>query len=94
MAVHKYSWKSEAISFRRGTNSVGALDDLDIRVSDSINRYLDKEGATWILNLSQSSHRGRVWERTIGVTRKILDSLLLDLQDVRLTHEVLMTFLA
>ena len=37
---------------------------------------------------------GGVWERMIGVTRRILDSMLLDCKRVALTHEVLVTFMA
>ena len=39
-------------------------------------------------------HLGRVWERMIGITRRILDSMLLELASKRLTHEVLSTLMA
>ncbi|XP_052772670.1 uncharacterized protein LOC128211693 [Mya arenaria] len=77
-----------------GTNFMGALDVLGVNVNDSVRRYMDQEGAVWILNPPHSSHRGGVWERIIGVTRRILDSMLLDLPGNSLTHEVLTTFLA
>lgn len=78
----------------RGTNFVGALDDLGVCVNKHVKKYLDQEGSTWILNPPHSSHRGGVWERMIGVTRRILDSMLQDLPGGGLTHEVLTTFMA
>lgn len=37
---------------------------------------------------------GGVWERVIGVVRRILDGLLLKTSTTRLTHEILTTLLA
>jgi hypothetical protein len=37
---------------------------------------------------------GGVWERVIGITRRVLDSLLMDGIKNKLTHEMLVTFLA
>ncbi|XP_046576736.1 uncharacterized protein LOC124284679 [Haliotis rubra] len=81
----------------RGTNFVGATDDLKI---DTINmeegpvqRYLYKSGCQWIFNAPHSSPMGGVWERMIGVVRRILDSLLAQNPN-HLTHEVLVTFMA
>lgn len=37
---------------------------------------------------------GGVWERMIGVARRILDGLLLKVQSPSLTHEVLVTLIA
>lgn len=37
---------------------------------------------------------GGVWERMIGVARRILDSFLLGQRGSHLTHEVLTTFMA
>ena len=37
---------------------------------------------------------GGVWERMIGVTRRILDSMLSDVSSQNLTHEVLTTVMA
>ncbi|XP_071138255.1 uncharacterized protein [Mytilus edulis] len=64
----------------RGTNFIGAIDDLKI---DSINvedgpfkNFLYNSGTTWIFNPPHSSHMGGAWERMIGITRRILDSML------------------
>lgn len=37
---------------------------------------------------------GGSWERTIGVTRKILDAMLLEHRNAKLTHEILVTLMA
>ena len=37
---------------------------------------------------------GGVWERMIGITRRILDAMLLEYGSRSLTHEVVVTFLA
>ena len=66
-----------------------------INVDDkSIKDFLYNEGSTWKFNPPHSSHMGGVWERLIGVTRRILDSLLLDMNNKELTHEVLVTLMA
>ncbi|XP_014679818.1 PREDICTED: uncharacterized protein LOC106819738 [Priapulus caudatus] len=79
----------------RGTNFVGATEGLGINVeSNHVRNFLLGNGATWIFNPPHSSHMGGVWERMIGVTRRILDSLLLNVTSGGLTHEVLSTFLA
>ncbi|XP_068209384.1 uncharacterized protein [Palaemon carinicauda] len=81
----------------RGTNFIGAVDKLRI---DSINvedgpfrKFLYNSGTTWIFNPSHSSHMGGAWERMIGITRRILDSMLLNHTGKSLTHDVLNTFL-
>ncbi|XP_062573639.1 uncharacterized protein LOC134235517 [Saccostrea cucullata] len=84
----------------RGTNFVGSTSDLNINtisVEDGpVKSALYDNGTTWIFNPSHSSHMGGVWERLIGVARRILDSMLLKSSMVKghLTHEVLVTFLA
>lgn len=60
----------------------------------AIQSYLANEGCDWIFNPTHASHVGGVWERIIGVTRRILDSILADLGPRRLTHEVLTTLMA
>lgn len=57
-------------------------------------QYLYNEGTVWKFNSPHASHMGGVWERLIGVTRRILDSMLLDHGKVGLKPEVLVTFLA
>lgn len=79
-----------------GTNFVGSVKDLNATVISTedrpIKEYLSENGINWIFNPPHSSHMGGVWERMIGVARRILDSLLFDVK--RLTHEVLTTLMA
>lgn len=81
----------------RGTNFVGAIDPLRIDaicVEDTpVKQYLYNDGTVWKFNSPHASQMGGVWERLIGVTRRILDSVLLDHGKVGLTHEVLVIFL-
>ncbi|KAK3103582.1 hypothetical protein FSP39_020334 [Pinctada imbricata] len=81
----------------RGTNFVGATDDLKIdavNVEDgSVRKFLHHSGISWIFNAPHASHMGGVWERMIGLTRRILDSLLLDQKSKPLTHEMLVTLM-
>lgn len=79
----------------QGTNFIGACKELKINVDDpEIKDCLQDQGCTWTFNPPDSSHMGGVWERMIGVVRRILDGLLLRTSTVRLTHEVLTTFMA
>lgn len=81
----------------RGTNFVGACKDLGIPSNadgKAVGRFLSENGCTWTFNTPHSSHMGGVWERMIGITRRILDSMLLQMGRSKLTHEVLTTFLA
>lgn len=63
----------------RGTNFVAASVELNMAQPDekqpSIVKYLHCNGCTWEFNPPHASHMGGVWERMIGVTRKILDSV-------------------
>lgn len=81
-----------------GTNFVGAVHELNIdaiNVTDTaITTHLMNSGAVWRFNPPHASHMGGAWERMIGVTRRILDSMLLDIKGAKLTHEVLVTFMA
>ena len=80
----------------RGTNFVEATSDLRvdaINVEDEhVKKYMYNSGTVWIFNTPHSSHMGGVWERLIGVARRILDSMLRDIGT--LTHEVLVTLMA
>ncbi|XP_038153297.1 uncharacterized protein LOC119791326 [Cyprinodon tularosa] len=81
----------------RGTNFIGACKDLGISSNidnNVVRRYLSEKGCTWTFNPPHSSHMGGAWERMIGITRRILDSMLLQSRPSRLTHEVLTTFMA
>eukprot|EP00079_Xenopus_tropicalis_P036616 XP_017950387.1 PREDICTED: uncharacterized protein LOC101733460 [Xenopus tropicalis] len=76
-----------------GTNFTGACRELQFD-TQPVKDYLASNGCTWIFNPPHSSHMGGSWERMIGITRRILDSMLMDLNSTRLTHEILTTFLA
>ena len=81
-----------------GTNFVGAHNELQSCFKEmdegAIQSYLAAEGCDWIFNPPHASHAGGVWERMIGVTRRILDSIFADLGPRHLTHEVLSTLMA
>lgn len=82
----------------RGTNFVGSTDNLGINAinveDSSVKQFLYSQGCTWLFNPPHASHMGGVWERVIGISRRILDSLLSDVPGTGLTHELLSTFLA
>jgi hypothetical protein len=59
----------------------------------NIEAYLAHKGTEWVFNPPHASHAGGVWERMIGITRRILDSMLSELASKRLTHEVLATLI-
>ncbi|XP_060561050.1 uncharacterized protein LOC132720844 [Ruditapes philippinarum] len=81
----------------KGTNFVGATDCMKIdaiNVEDGPVRQLLNDNRTcWIFNSPHSSHMGGVWERLIGVVRRILESMFVDVRG-DITHEVLTTFMA
>ena len=64
----------------RGTNFIGAIHELNIPsdlVEDPISKkYLDEHHVTWVFNPPRASHFGGAWEKMIGASRRILDSLL------------------
>jgi hypothetical protein len=47
-----------------------------------------------MFNFPHSSHMGGAWERMIGTSRGILDSMLSDLQNKNLTHDAMVTLMA
>ena len=81
-----------------GTNFKGACRELKVLLQDqnepNISRFLSQEGCAWIFNPPHSSHMGGAWERMIGVSRRILDSMLSQIRPPHLTHEVLSTLMA
>ncbi|XP_042150458.1 uncharacterized protein LOC121838334 [Ixodes scapularis] len=81
-----------------GTNFVGACSELNLRTSglhnDKVQAFLSSQNCSWVFNPPHSSHFGGAWERMIGIARRILDSMLLEHGPSRLSHEVLVTFLA
>lgn len=82
----------------RGTNFIGAAEILKIDAihveGGPVKDFFHRTGSVWLFNPPHSSHMGGVWERMIGVTRRILDSLMADVAAKNLTHEVLTTFMA
>ncbi|XP_069103131.1 uncharacterized protein [Argopecten irradians] len=92
-----YAIRGKVKQFRsdRGTNFVGATSDLGVTVIESkdMKDFLSTHGATWIFNPPHASHFGGTWERMIGVSRRILDVMLLGNKGKDLTHEVLCIFL-
>lgn len=92
--------RGNVIEFRsdRGTNFIGATDDLGIcaiNIEDrSVQKMLQEKETSWIFNPPHASHMGGVWERMIGVVRRVLDSLLIEHGRKNLTHDVLATFMA
>lgn len=81
-----------------GTNFIGASKELNLDPAKpghtSVEDYLREERCSWVFNPPHSSHMGGVWERMIGIVRRILDSMLLQAGNPSLTHEVLTTLLA
>nr|XP_054587010.1 uncharacterized protein LOC129152514 [Nothobranchius furzeri] len=82
----------------RGTNFIAASVELGMAQPNNnppdIVNHLHANGCTWEFNPPHASHMGGIWERMIGVTRRILDSMLLQNKHTRLTHEVLCTLMA
>ena len=85
-ALRKFlALRGPAVQFRSdcGTNFVGAQNELQSSLKDmddrAIQSYLATEGCNWIFNAPRVSHAGAVWARMIGVTRRILNSVLADL---------------
>ena len=82
-----------------GTNFIGAHNVLNAALKEMdktlVNRYLTDNGLAWNFNVPRASHMGGVWERMIGVCRRILDAVLRETNvGLPLTHELLTTFLA
>lgn len=82
----------------KGTNFVGATSDLGIRAinveDENTGRFLLQHEIVWKFNPPHASHMSGAWERMIGLARRILDSMLCDVNGKQLTHEVLCTFMA
>ncbi|XP_052809448.1 uncharacterized protein LOC128237911 [Mya arenaria] len=80
----------------RGTNFVGAIDNIQadaINVEDEPTQsFLRKSGTIWMFNSPHSSHMGGAWERLIGVARRVLEAMMLNVKT--LTHDVLTTLMA
>lgn len=61
---------------------------------ESVQMFLTDKACVWHFNPPHASHMGGVWERMIGITRNILNSMLLDVSTKHLTLEVLCTLMA
>ena len=61
---------------------------------EKVRSFLCTQDCTWNFNPPHASHMGGVWERLIGVCRRIFDSILADCRVHKLTHESLSTFMA
>lgn len=81
-----------------GTNFIGASKELELDPpkpgETSVDDYLHKQRCSSVFNTPHSSHMGGTWERMIGISRRILDSMLLKAGNPTLTHEVLTTLMA
>ena len=75
-----------------GTNFKGAQNELESALKG--NGSKDRGDLECIFNYPHASHTGSVWERMIGISRRILDSMMAELRQTRLTHEVLSTLMA
>lgn len=75
--------RDPVIQFRsdRGTHFIGAVHELNIPSNlvenPASKRYLEENKINWVFNPPHASQFGGAWERMIGASRKILDSLLL-----------------
>ena len=56
--------------------------------------YVAQENYEWVFNPPHASHAGGVWERMIGVVRRVLDAVLSPTVKKHLTHKVLTTLMA
>lgn len=75
-----------------GLGELGTRDDE--KHQSSVLKYLHNNSCTWEFNPPHGSHMGGTWERMIGVSRRILDSMLLQIRGAPLTHDVLCTLMA
>ncbi|XP_061891197.1 uncharacterized protein LOC133641474 isoform X1 [Entelurus aequoreus] len=81
----------------RGTNFISACKELKIPSNidnTSVEKFLSDQDCRWMFNVPHASHMGGPWERMIGVARRILDAMFLQLGTSKLTHEGLSTLMA
>ena len=92
--------RGQVTQFRsdRGTNFVGAVNDLNIDAefieNGPVSKFLSDSRIVWKFNPPHAPHMGGAWERLIGVSKKILNAMLLDHKLRDITHDVLITFMA
>ena len=94
--------RGPVLQFRsdKGSNFVGATNELSSEI-ESVNveekviqNFLAEKSCVWLFNPPHASHMGGVWERMIGITRSILNSMLMGVSAKNLSHEVLCTLMA
>ena len=69
------------------TNFVGAATELKLILGrESVKQLLQKRGCTWIFNPPKAPHMGGIWERMIGVAKKILTSIFSSQKKVEESH--------
>ena len=82
----------------RGTNFVGAMDDLGVdRINvenNDLREFFDNVGTKWILNPPHAPHLGGAWERLLGIVKRILSAILSEPVNQYLTHYVFCTLMA
>ncbi|XP_062601577.1 uncharacterized protein LOC134263265 [Saccostrea cucullata] len=92
--------RGQVTQFRsdRGTNFVGAVNDLDIDAefieNGPVSKFLSDSRIAWKFNPPHAPHMGGAWERLIGVSKKTLNAMLLDHRLKDITHDVLITLMA
>ncbi|XP_054867909.1 uncharacterized protein LOC129347292 [Amphiprion ocellaris] len=78
-----------------GTNFVAAAKELGLSQKNpnvSMQKFLSEQNCEWVFNPPHASHMGGSWERLIGLSRCILDAILLK-DNIQLTHDVLCTLM-
>nr|XP_034320016.1 uncharacterized protein LOC105322041 [Crassostrea gigas] len=92
--------RGQVTQFRsdRGTNFVGAVSDLSINAefieNGPVSKFLSDSRIVWKFNPPHAPDMGGAWERLIGVSKRVLNAMLLDHQQRDITHDVLTTLMA
>ena len=77
----------------RGTNFVGACDELPNIDLDKVSLSLSKNNISWVMNPPCSSHYRGIWERRIGSMRRVFEGALLQLSKRSLSRDAFVTLL-
>ncbi|KAK7892056.1 hypothetical protein WMY93_024019 [Mugilogobius chulae] len=78
-----------------GTNFVAAAKELGLSQKEpngAMQKFLSEQNCEWVFNVPHASHMGGSWERLIGLSRRILDAMLLK-NNIQLTHDTLCTLM-
>lgn len=76
-----------------GTNFIAAAKELGLSQKQpdiKVQNFLSQQGCSWVFNPPHATHMGGSWERLIGLSRRILDAILLQ-ENIQLTHDILCT---